>query len=49
MTAPILTAARMRAAEEAVIAAGTSVETLMDRAGHGAAEAAWFFAGGLRS
>lgn len=49
MTAPILTAARMRAAEEVVIAAGTSVETLMDRAGHGAAEAAWFFAGGVET
>ncbi|MGA1798581.1 NAD(P)H-hydrate dehydratase [Sphingomonas sp. 4RDLI-65] len=30
---PILTAAEMRAAEDAVIASGVSVETLMDRAG----------------
>ena len=36
---PILTAARMRAAEERVIADGTSVETLMERAGAGVAEA----------
>jgi NAD(P)H-hydrate repair Nnr-like enzyme with NAD(P)H-hydrate epimerase domain len=41
----ILTAAEMRAAEEAVIAAGTPVETLMERAGMAAAEAAWRFAG----
>jgi len=36
---PILTAAEMRAAEDRAIAAGTSVETLMDRAGTAAAEA----------
>lgn len=42
---PILTAAEMRASEDAVIAAGTSVETLMERAGEGVAEAAWRFAG----
>ncbi|HKT16120.1 MAG TPA: NAD(P)H-hydrate dehydratase [Allosphingosinicella sp.] len=36
---PIVTAADMRAAEAAVIAAGTSAETLMDRAGRAAAEA----------
>jgi hydroxyethylthiazole kinase-like uncharacterized protein yjeF len=43
----ILTAAEMRAAEEAAIAAGTPVETLMERAGQGAAEAIWRFAGPL--
>lgn len=43
----ILTAAEMRAAEADVIAAGTSVETLMERAGIAAAEAAWRFAGPL--
>ncbi len=35
----------MRAAEERVIAAGTSVETLMERAGTAAAEAIWRLAG----
>lgn len=46
MTArPILTATEMRAAEEAAIAAGTSVETLMERAGAAVAEAAWRYAG----
>jgi len=43
----ILTAAEMRAAEAAAIAAGTPVETLMDRAGIAAAEAIWRFAGPL--
>lgn len=43
----ILTAAEMRAAEEAAIAAGTSVETLMERAGTAAAEAIWRYAGPL--
>ena len=43
----ILTAAEMRAAEEAAITAGTPVETLMERAGRGAAEAIWRFAGPL--
>lgn len=43
----ILTAAEMRAAEEAAIAAGTPVEQLMERAGQGAAEAIWRFAGPL--
>jgi hydroxyethylthiazole kinase-like uncharacterized protein yjeF len=43
----ILTAAEMRAAEEAAIAAGTPVEELMERAGKGAAEAIWRFAGPL--
>lgn len=42
---PILTAAEMRAAEEGVIAAGTSVELLMERAGTAAADAIWKFAG----
>ncbi|HEV2746309.1 MAG TPA: NAD(P)H-hydrate epimerase, partial [Allosphingosinicella sp.] len=43
----ILTAAEMRAAEQAAIAAGTPVETLMERAGLAAAEAIWRFAGPL--
>jgi hydroxyethylthiazole kinase-like uncharacterized protein yjeF len=43
----ILTAAEMRAAEEAAIAAGTPVEELMERAGKGAADAIWRFAGPL--
>jgi len=46
---PILTAAEMRAAEERAIAAGTPVELLMERAGAGAAEAIWRFAGPLRT
>ncbi len=37
----ILTAVGMRAAEERVIAAGTPVQLLMERAGTGAAEAIW--------
>ena len=45
MTRPILTAAAMRAAEQAAIDGGTSVETLMERAGAALAEAAWQFAG----
>jgi hydroxyethylthiazole kinase-like uncharacterized protein yjeF len=44
---PILTAAEMRAAEEAAINAGTPVETLMERAGRAAAEAIWRYAGPL--
>ncbi len=44
---PILTAENMRAAEQAVIAAGTSVEQLMERAGAALAEAAYRFAGPL--
>ncbi|MGN6271423.1 MAG: NAD(P)H-hydrate dehydratase [Sphingomonas sp.] len=36
---PVVTAAQMRAAEERAIAAGTSVDTLMDRAGKGVAAA----------
>jgi hydroxyethylthiazole kinase-like uncharacterized protein yjeF len=43
--ASILTAAEMRAAEEQAMAAGTSVEGLMERAGAAAAEAIWRFAG----
>lgn len=42
----ILTAAQMRAAEQALIAAGTSVDELMQRAGRGAAEWVWRIAGG---
>lgn len=37
----ILTVRQMRAAEQALIDAGTSVETLMDMAGRGAAEWVW--------
>jgi ADP-dependent NAD(P)H-hydrate dehydratase / NAD(P)H-hydrate epimerase len=43
----ILTAAEMRAAEAAAIAAGTAEEELMARAGEAAAEAVWRFAGPL--
>ncbi|MFM5954334.1 MAG: NAD(P)H-hydrate dehydratase [Novosphingobium sp.] len=42
----VLTAAQMRAAEAALIAAGISVADLMDRAGRGAAEWVWRIAGG---
>lgn len=42
---PILTAAAMRAAEAAAIAAGTSVEALMDRAGAALAEAVFLYVG----
>lgn len=42
---PILTAAGMRAAEQRLIDAGLSIETLMARAGAAVAEAAWRFAG----
>jgi ADP-dependent NAD(P)H-hydrate dehydratase / NAD(P)H-hydrate epimerase len=45
----ILTAAEVRAAEERAIAAGTPVEALMEVAGHGVAEAAWRFAGPVRT
>jgi hydroxyethylthiazole kinase-like uncharacterized protein yjeF len=44
---PVLTAAQMRAAEAAALAAGTSVEALMERAGTAAAEAIWRHAGSL--
>lgn len=43
---PILTAAEMRAAEDRAIAAGISVETLMERAGEAVADAVWRFGGG---
>jgi ADP-dependent NAD(P)H-hydrate dehydratase / NAD(P)H-hydrate epimerase len=43
----ILTVERMRAAEEAAIAGGTSVEQLMERAGAALAEAVYRFAGPL--
>lgn len=43
---PILTAGEMRAAEEAAIAAGTSVDTLMERAGEGVAVAVHRLAAG---
>lgn len=43
----ILTVAEMRAAEQVAVDAGTSVETLMERAGAAVAEAAWRFAGPL--
>ena len=42
---PILTAEGMRAAEQAAIDGGTSVEQLMERAGAGLAEAAYRCAG----
>ena len=45
---PILTAAQMRAAERALIAAGTSVDELMLRAGQGAADYVWRIAAGRR-
>ena len=48
MTRPILTAAAMRAAEQAAIDGGTSVETLMERAGAALAEARARFAGPMR-
>jgi hydroxyethylthiazole kinase-like uncharacterized protein yjeF len=44
---PILTAAEMRAAEQAAIDGGTSVGQLMERAGAALAEAAYRFAGPL--
>jgi ADP-dependent NAD(P)H-hydrate dehydratase / NAD(P)H-hydrate epimerase len=47
MSRPILTAAGMRAAESAAIAAGTPAMELMERAGAAAAEAIWRFAGPL--
>jgi ADP-dependent NAD(P)H-hydrate dehydratase / NAD(P)H-hydrate epimerase len=46
---PILTAERMRAAEQAAVDAGTSVEQLMERAGAGLAEAVHRFAGPLQA
>src|SRR5436309_5127148 len=46
---PILTAEAMRAAEQAAIAGGTSVQELMERAGAGLAEAAYRFAGPMET
>ena len=46
---PILTAERMRAAEQAAIDGGTSVEQLMERAGAGLAEAVYRFAGPMQA
>lgn len=43
---PVLTAAQMRAAEQELIAAGTSVDALMTRAGQGAADYVWRIAAG---
>ena len=45
-TEPVLTAAQMRSAEAALIARGTSVNELMQRAGHGAADWVWRMSGG---
>lgn len=42
----VLTVAQMRSAEEALIAAGTTVDTLMQIAGRGAAEWVWRIAAG---
>src|SRR5947209_2648533 len=42
---PILTAEKMRAAEQAAMVQGTTVETLMERAGSALAEATYRFAG----
>ncbi len=42
---PILTAEKMRGAEQATNDGGTSVETLMERAGEALAEAVWQYAG----
>ena len=46
LTGPVLTAAEMRAADAAAIAAGTSADHLMARAGQALAEAVWRFGGG---
>lgn len=46
---PILNAEAMRAAEKAVVDQGTTVETLMERAGAALAEAAFRFAGPIRT
>ncbi len=45
MSRPILTAEQMRAAEAAAVDAGTSIETLMERAGEALAEAVFEYAG----
>jgi len=44
----VLDAAQMRAAEQALIGAGTSVDELMERAGRGAADWIWRASGGRR-
>lgn len=44
---PVLTAAAMRAAEQRLFDAGMPVYELMKRAGHEAAEALWYFTGGV--
>src|SRR5438067_11459275 len=49
MTRPILTAEQTRAAEQTAIDGGTSVEQLMEQAGAALAEAAYRFAGPLRT
>lgn len=46
---PILTAEAMRAAEQAAIDAGTSVEQLMERAGAALADATYCFAGPMKA
>lgn len=46
LSGPVLTAAQMRAAEEAVMAAGISVDRLMARAGQALADAVWRFGSG---
>ena len=46
MADPVVTADEMRAAEDAAIASGTSVQELMRRAGEGAAEWIWRLCGG---
>src|SRR5213592_294242 len=46
---PILLTDAMRVAEQRAIESGTSVETLMDRAGAGLAEAAFRFAGPMEA
>lgn len=46
LTGPVLTAAQTRAAEEAAMATGVSVDTLMERAGRALAEAVLRFGGG---
>jgi len=46
LTGPVLTAAETRSAEHAVMAAGVSVDTLMERAGLALARAVWRFGGG---
>ncbi|MFA9200948.1 MAG: NAD(P)H-hydrate epimerase [Cypionkella sp.] len=43
---PVLTAAQMRAAEQALVERGVSIEELMQRAGRGAAEWVWRIAAG---